>query len=293
MKFAINPANRLLQNQHRQLDLNQPRVMGVLNVTPDSFHDGGRFDTTDKAVTQALTLIEEGADWLDIGGESSGPGSREVAAEEEKRRVVEVIREVRRQRDIWISVDTYKATTALAALAAGADMINDVTALRGDAALLSVLKERDCPVILMYSKDSSARTTTEITDYDDVVRHLTQFFEARLEVLLSAEVARQNIMLDPGMGFFVSGKAEYSFEILARLEEMVAWGYPVLVGTSRKSFLAGVSPGGNLKTSERLIPSVVSSAYALIRGACAVRVHDVKEAVQMRDTLNCLGRARK
>ena len=278
------PASFILRSGTRTLDLARPRIMGVLNVTPDSFSDGGRFSSTEQACEAALAMVEAGADVIDIGGESSGPGSQGVSCAEELDRVLPVLKRLRSQTDVWISIDTWRAEVARQALDAGADVLNDVTALRGDPEMLAVAAQHQVPVVLMYSKDTSARTEVASPSYDDVVQTVVGFLEERLQVAEAAGLVRSQLLVDPGLGFFVSGHPADSFALVRRLEELGALGSPVLVGPSRKSFLAKVSAHRELGVRERLIPSLGTAAAALERGASLLRMHDVAEAVLLRDT---------
>ncbi len=245
--------------------------MGILNVTPDSFSDGGHFLNPAPAVARVRQMISEGADMIDVGGESSGPGSADVSEEEELRRVGPVIDLIRSEGltgRVLFSIDTYKADVARYALEHGFGMVNDVTALRGDSKMIEALLEFRPYVILMYSKDSTARTTRELVSYDDVVKTVGDFLKARAEVLLRAGFPREKIIVDPGMGAFVSGDPQYSFELIDRLGELAKLGYPILVGVSRKGFLGG-------RVGDRDEASVNLSLKALQNGATIVRVHDV------------------
>lgn len=272
----------------RRLDLGTPRVMAVLNVTPDSFSDGGRFPEARPAWEEALRMETSGAEVIDIGGESSGPGSLGVTLQEELDRVIPVVQELRARSEVWISVDTWRAEVARTALEAGADMVNDVTALRGDPHMGALLAQSSCPAVLMYSKDPSARTTRESPDYPDVVAQVRTFFQERLQLAAELGIRQENLMLDPGLGFFVSGNPSFSFELLRRLPELATLGCSLLVGTSRKSFLAGVLPGHHLAPSERRVPSLTAALWAWLHGAQVVRVHDVDETILMRATLQAL-----
>lgn len=246
------------------------KIMGILNVTPDSFSDGGQFFSVDAAAARALLMVREGADIIDVGGESSGPGSSDVSEEEELRRVIPVISLLRKsQPALFISIDTYKAEVARLAIAAGASMVNDVTALRGDPQMAHVIAQTGVPVVLMYSKDKTARTTRLKKCYRDVVKTVRGFLEERVTCALRAGIKREQIILDPGMGAFVSGEPRYSFEILERLEELKELGFPILVGVSRKSFLGGA-------VNERLAATLKANALAIKNGADILRVHDVK-----------------
>lgn len=242
----------------------RPTIMGVLNVTPDSFSDGGDFVNVEDAVARALEMEENGADIIDIGGESSGPGSLNVSLDDEAARILPVLKAIREKVKIPISIDTYKSKIAEMALNEGAHMINDITALRGDEKMAAVVERYKCPVVLMYAKDDSARTTVKEHEYDDVVLTVKEFFKERLD-LIDSELA----VLDPGMGHFVSAVPRYSYELIARLAELKDFGRPILVGLSRKSFLGG-------KMEDRDERGLPLSAIAYLNGASIIRTHAVK-----------------
>ncbi len=278
-----------LLSQHTIDALPRPLLMGVLNVTPDSFSDGGQFLAVEEAVAQASRLLAHGADWLDIGGESTGPGSREVSLAEELRRVLPVVERVRAAHpQVWISIDTWKAEVARQCLALGAKVINDVTALRRDPDMAQVLAEANAPVVLMYAKEANARTTNQARRYEDVIATIWNFFEERIGWAEAQGVRREQLILDPGMGAFVSADPRYSFEIVRRLPELKALGLPLLLGPSRKSFLAGVSAGRTLPPSERLIPGLGVAAIAAWQGLDILRTHDVAEGRLLLDTVRAL-----
>ena len=280
--------SRTLHSGQKELKLDTPRLMGILNSTPDSFSDGSSFYKFDAALAQARKMITDGADWLDIGGESSGPESTDVSLDEELQRVVPLIQTIRAESDIWISVDTWKAEVARQSLEAGADAVNDVTALRGDAEMAKVIAEYQVPVILMFSKDSSARTTRVQSDYEDVLDTLKSFFRERLEFAESNGIHKSQIVLDPGMGLFISGKAKYSFEVIRSISELHEFDLPLLLGPSRKSFLAEVSPGRSLNFSERDILCVAVSSIALWQGVSIIRFHEVEQGRLLIDTIKAL-----
>jgi dihydropteroate synthase len=253
------------------------KVMGVVNVTPDSFSDGGRFDDLDAAVAQARRLIAEGADILDIGGESTRPGAAPVSEVQELDRVIPLIRAIRAESDIRISVDTMKPAVARAAVAAGASIWNDITALRHAPDSLDVAAGLGCEVVLMHMQGEPGTMQAE-PRYDDVVGEVAAFLEARAEAAMAAGIARERIWLDPGVGF---GKhmIRHNLPLLAGLERIVALGFPVLLGVSRKSFISALD-GGNVPADQRLGGSIAGALAGASAGVAAVRVHDVRETVQ-------------
>ena len=262
--------------------------MGILNSTPDSFSDGSIYFEFDDALVQARKIISAGADWLDIGGESSGPDSKEVTLEEELRRVIPLIKAVRSESDIWISVDTWKAEVARQSLHAGADAVNDVSALRADKEMASVIAEYKVPVVLMYSKDSTPHTTRNHFEYRDVIQSIISFFKERLEYAKSNGIQKNQVVIDPGMGFFISGNKKYSFEIVRRISELQEFDLPLLLGPSRKSFLAEVSRGRSLNFSERDFPCALVSSIALWQGVSVLRFHEVEQGRLLIDTFQAL-----
>jgi len=262
--------------------------MGILNCTPDSFSDSSRFFNFDGALNQARKIINEGADWIDIGGESSSPGSSSVSLEEELSRVIPIIQSIRKENDIWISVDTWKSEVARQSLEAGADSINDVTALRCDPELSKVISKYQVPVILMYSKDVSPRTTKNSLEYDDVMSTIKNFFKERLEFTKSKGIKKKQIILDPGMGFFISSKAKYSFEVAARISELQEFDLPILLGPSRKSFLSTIKKEQTANFEERDIPGGVVSSIALWQGISVLRYHNVYQGKKLIETIESL-----
>jgi dihydropteroate synthase len=252
-----------------------PLIMGVVNVTPDSFSDGGRFLEPSTAIEHAAELVREGADVLDIGGESTRPGAEAVDAEEERRRVVPVLEGLVGV-GVPISIDTSKAAVAEAALDAGATWVNDVTALRGDPDLAALCADRRSEVVLMHML-GTPRTMQEDPRYDDVVVEVKAFLAERIEAALAAGIEERRIWVDPGIGF---GKTvEHNLELLRRLGELRELGRPIVVGTSRKSFLGKIT---GREVDERIGGTIASSVLAVRNRAEAVRVHDVAE---MRDAL--------
>jgi len=246
-------------------------LMGVVNVTPDSFSDGGLWLDPVAAVAHARELAAEGADILDVGGESTRPGAEPVGAAEERRRVVPVIAGIAGELPgIRISVDTHKADVAEAAVAAGATYVNDVTALRGDPSMAAFVADRGVDCCLMHML-GEPRTMQDDPRYDDVVDDVRSFLEERLAFAVRAGIAEERVMLDPGIGF---GKTlEHNLELLRRLDEIVAIGRPVVVGASRKSFLGRLT--GRREPAERIQGTVAANVLAYQRGARVFRVHDV------------------
>ena len=258
---------------------NRPLLMGIINVTPDSFSDGGKYLDVDAAVAKGLELVQHGADILDIGGESTRPGAGAVPLEEELRRVVPVVVGLVRQTAAPLSVDTSKAKVARSSLEAGAHIINDVTALAGDLEMMEVARESKAGVILMHMKGTPATMQTD-PRYEDVVVEIGRFFEERLRVTAEAGIPRERIVLDPGIGF---GKtSEHNLEILARLGEFQRFGRPVCLGVSRKGFVGRLL--NNRPVERRLAGSLAALCHAMSRQAVQiVRVHDVEES---RDAVN-------
>lgn len=248
---------------------NETKIMGVLNVTPDSFSDGGQYMDPDKAEERALRMEVEGAHLLDIGGESSRPGSKPVSWKEELRRVLPVLQRLKHRIKIPISLDTYKVEVAQAALDNGADIINDIYGLRSNKKLAKCVAKSGGGVILMHMQ-GDPMTMQKRPTYKDLVKEIKRSLKGSIQLALEAGVERSHIAIDPGFGF---GKTEdQNFELLSRLDECVAMGYPLVVGLSRKSFL-----GNHLgvPATERLSASLAAAAVALQKGACVLRVHDV------------------
>jgi dihydropteroate synthase len=249
-----------------------PLIMGVVNVTPDSFSDGGLFLDADAAVSHGLRLVDEGADILDVGGESTRPGAEPVSEEEERQRVLPVIERLARDTGARISIDTTKLAVARAALDAGATLVNDVSAFRFDPGMAALVAETGAGCCLMHML-GEPRTMQQDPRYDDVVSDVKAFLEERLAFAVSEGIDEQRVWLDPGIGF---GKTvEHNLELLRRLDEIVAIGRPVVVGTSRKSFL-GKLAGGRAE-GERLPGTIATNVMALERGASVFRVHDVAQ----------------
>ncbi|HEX6861089.1 MAG TPA: dihydropteroate synthase [Caulobacteraceae bacterium] len=257
--------------------------MGVVNVTPDSFSDGGRFIDPGAALAHARRLIAEGADILDIGGESTRPGAEPVGEAEEIARVIPLIEAVRAESPIAISIDTMKPAIARAAVAAGATMWNDVTALRWSPDSLSTAADLGCEVVLMHML-GEPRTMQNDPRYEDVAREVSDFLMERANAAIAAGLAREKIWLDPGIGF---GKTvEHNLTLLRRLDELVALGFPVLLGASRKRFIAALDPAAG---DNRLAGSLACALHGASAGVAAVRVHDVRETVQTLTVWSAIG----
>jgi len=267
----------LLDCGGKTLDLSEPQVMGVLNVTPDSFSDGGEFFSTAAALERARRMVEEGASVIDIGGESTRPGAQPVALDEELRRVLPVIEALHQALPVPVSIDTRKPQVMRAAVAAGAGLINDVNALRAEGAVAAAA-ELGVPVCLMHMQ-GEPDTMQQAPHYTDVVGEVTGFLLERASACEAAGVARERILLDPGFGF---GKtAGHNLRLLRRLDRLTALGYPVLVGLSRKSLIGQIL---GLPVDKRLYPGVALAVLAVWQGAAIVRSHDVRatrEAIRM------------
>jgi dihydropteroate synthase len=246
--------------------------MGIVNVTPDSFSDGGQFASAEAAVAHGLDLVSQGADLLDVGGESTRPGAAPVPLDEELRRVLPVVRALAARTAVPLSVDTSKAEVARACVAAGARIVNDVTALQGDPGLAEVVRATGAGVILTHMRGTPADMQRD-PYYDDVVGEIAAFLEARLQALAGLGIAREQVVLDPGIGFGKTG--QHNLEILARLEEFGRLGRPVCLGVSRKGFVGRVL--GGRPVERRLAGSLAAVCYAVGRQAVhVVRVHDVE-----------------
>lgn len=249
------------------LDLSKPQIIGILNITQDSFSDGGLFLEPDKAKTKAQMMIEEGASIIDIGAESTRPGAEPVSVAEELQRVIPLIEYVT-SLNIPVSIDTNKSEVMVAAIHAGASMINDVMALRNEASLTTAA-ELNVPVCLMHMQ-GSPKTMQNEPSYDDVVREIIDFFKSRIKACRSAGIDEQNLIIDPGFGF---GKTTaHNFSILNRIQEFQTLGLPILVGMSRKSMIASVV---DKPAKQRVAASVALAVLAWQRGATFIRVHDV------------------
>lgn len=276
------PPEPILVTRHGRVDMRcRTAVMGILNVTPDSFSDGGRYPDTESAVARGVEMVRQGASVVDVGGESTRPGADAVSADEELERVLPVIRGLRRRVSAPISIDTYKERVARKALEEGADMVNDVSALRFDPAMVRLLAQEEVPVVLMHMQ-GRPRTMQLAPRYGDVVREVAGFLGERVAFAVRNGVAPRGILVDPGIGFGKDPK--HNLTLLRRLPALAALGRPVLVGLSRKSFLGRLAGSGaqadvpsDRGPDARLAGSLAGAAAAALAGAHMVRVHDVRE----------------
>jgi dihydropteroate synthase len=260
--------------------LNKPLIMGILNITPDSFSDGGKFTSINDALQQVQRMLAEGADIIDIGGESTRPGSGPVAAADQQQRVIPVITAIRQQlkSDILISIDTTSSVVAKAALAAGTNIINDVSAGQHDEAILALAAQADVPIILMHSQ-GTPKTMQDNPYYDDVVQEVIDVLKKRINAALHAGIKKENIAIDPGIGF--GKRKQDNLDLLAHLDALVALGFPVLLGASRKRFMGTLCDVD--EPSELVTATAVTTALGVIAGVRIFRVHDVKQNRQAAD----------
>lgn len=250
-------------------------IMGILNVTPDSFSDGGLFVEEEKAVAHAKKMVEEGADILDIGGESTRPGAKPVAAEEEIRRVIPLIERLSNEIDVPISIDTYKSEVARAALDAGARIINDISGLRFDQEMAGLAAGKEVPVIIMHMK-GTPQEMQDVPSYDSVMSEIYSFLKDRIDYAISAGIRHDKIVIDPGVGF--GKKVSDNLVILDAIDELRGLGCPILLGTSRKSFIGKIL---DLREGERVVGTAATVAAGILKGVHILRVHDVGPMVQV------------
>lgn len=259
---------------------NKPLIMGILNVTPDSFSDGGKFSGLNEALFHVEKMLSEGVDIIDIGGESTRPGSDPVSSTEQIQRVIPVITAIRQQlkNPVLISIDTTSSTVAEAALNAGATLINDVSAGQNDPALLTLAAHMNVPIILMHSQ-GTPKTMQENPFYNDVVQDVIKDLTDRIEAALTAGISKKNILIDPGIGF--GKRKQDNLDLLAHLDKLVALGFPVLLGTSRKRFMGTICKVN--EPAELVTATAVTTALGIMAGVQLFRVHDVKENRQAAD----------
>lgn len=263
----------MITANNKSLDLSRPHVMAILNVTPDSFSDGGKYNSIELALAQVDKMIKAGVSIVDVGGESTRPGAPDVSLEEELRRVVPVIKAIREKYDVWISVDTSKAEVMRQAIDAGADLINDIRSLQEPGAL-EVAAEANLPICLMHMK-GQPRTMQVDPHYDDLVGDVSAFLEERIAACEAAGIDKSQLILDPGFGF---GKTiEHNYHMLAHLEKFHEFGLPILAGMSRKSMIFKLL---DKPAAECTNASVVCATIAAMKGAQIIRVHDFEETIE-------------
>ncbi|UWZ99087.1 dihydropteroate synthase [Vibrio splendidus] len=263
----------ILKAHNKTLVLDRPHVMGILNVTPDSFSDGGKFNSLDNALLQAERMIQAGVSIIDIGGESTRPGAPDVSLEEELTRVIPAIKAIRAKFDVWISIDTSKAEVMRQAVEAGADLINDVRALQEPGAL-EAASDAKVPVCLMHM-NGQPRTMQANPNYDDVLTDVEAFLKERVEACEAVGISKEQLILDPGFGF---GKTiEHNYHLLAHLEKFHTLGLPVLAGMSRKSMIFKLL---DKAPADCMVASVTCATIAAMKGAQIIRVHDVEDTLE-------------
>ncbi|MFD3158299.1 dihydropteroate synthase [Haloimpatiens sp. FM7330] len=252
-------------------------IMGILNVTPDSFSDGGKFNSIDMAIEHAREMIEQGADIIDVGGESTRPNHTPVGEEEEIERVIPIIEALRKEFDIPISIDTYKGKVAERAIQAGANLINDVWGFKKDPYIKEVAAKYDVPCCLMHNRNN--------TEYKDIINDMIDDLKESIDIALEAGVKKENIILDPGIGF--AKTLEQNLIVMNNLEKFKVLGYPVLLGTSRKSMIGNTL---NLPVDERVEGTLATTAIGIVKGCEFIRVHDVKENKRVSDMTDAIVR---
>jgi dihydropteroate synthase len=280
MKAEILNNHNFINNNPFGLDFASVCIMGVLNVTPDSFSDGGKFMDVGKAVAHALQMEEDGADIIDVGGESSRPGAEPVSEEEELDRVIPVIDGIRRNSQVLISVDTYKSKVADSALQVGANWINDISGLRSDPGMVEVARSFDCPVVVMHMK-GTPRTMQQNPSYNNVFEEINLFFEERIAALTGQGITK--IILDPGIGF--GKRLEDNLELIRGGEKFKKYGYPVLIGPSRKSFIGMIT---GERENHRLGGTLAAVQVLMRQGINILRVHDVRETSDFLKVMSAL-----
>ena len=259
-----------------KLSLNRTLIMGVLNVTPDSFSDGGKFYEPEIAINHALQMLDEGADIIDIGGESTRPGAEPLPTDIELKRVIPIIQSIIKARpDAVISIDTYKSIVAEKSIKAGAKIVNDISGLSFDPEMKNVIREYKVPVVIMHIK-GTPRNMQENPYYEDLMGELIQYFRERVNLAFEAGIRKNQIIIDPGIGF--GKRVEDNYVLLNHIDELASLGYTVLVGPSRKSFIGKIL---NLPPAERIWGTAAAVAIAVYKGVNIIRVHDVKEMIQV------------
>ncbi len=270
--------------KNRIVECSKPLIMGILNITPDSFSDGGKFINPEDAVRQAEALIGDGADIIDVGGESTRPGAQKVGIEEEMDRVIPVIEKIKEEFPVLVSVDTYKDRVARAAvLEGGADMVNDISGMRFTDQMVTTIVELDVPIILMHIKGTPEDMQKDPT-YQDVIEEIKQYFRDRINYVFAKGLKKEKIIIDPGIGF--GKRLQDNIEIIHRLEEFKQFDCPILMGLSRKSFLGQIT--GEETPFDREAETITANVIAILNGASIIRVHNVENAVKSLKILNHL-----
>ncbi|MEA1981553.1 MAG: dihydropteroate synthase [candidate division Zixibacteria bacterium] len=255
---------------------NRPLVMGILNITPDSFSDGNKYLDTELACEYAFRMASDGADIIDIGGESSRPGAEPITIEEEQKRILPVLKKIRHELSIPISVDTYHSETAQKAIDLGADIINDISALRFDSEMINIIINYKVPVILMHMK-GTPRDMQKDPFYQDCIKEIVDFFDERIAYCKQNGIDKNRLIIDPGIGF--GKRLADNLVIMKNIDNLKKFDIPVMIGTSRKSFIGMITKNDN-PASDRIGGSISSAVASIINGANIVRVHDVKETVE-------------
>ena len=292
MRFFKITMSRVNKNQNLRMDWKgrhidfslKTFIMGILNVTPDSFSDGGKFYDTGRAVEQVLLMQEDGADIIDIGGESSRPGAKPVPFDVELSRVIPVLKAIIRKIKVIVSIDTIKASVAEAALSEGAEMVNDVSALRGDPKMAPLLAKQEVPVVLMHMRGTTPQNMQADTQYHNLISEIIEFLQERISFAQMSGIGHSRIIIDPGIGFGKSIEKD-NFTILKHLGKFKSLGKPILVGPSRKAFLGHLL---DLPVNDREEATAAAVAVSVVNGANIVRVHDIKKikrVVQIADAI--------
>lgn len=259
-----------------EMSKNRPLVMGILNITPDSFSDGNKYLDTELACEYAFRMASDGADIIDIGGESSRPGAEPITIEEEQKRILPVLKKIRHELSIPISVDTYHSETAQKAIDLGADIINDISALRFDSEMINIIINYKVPVILMHMK-GTPRDMQKDPFYQDCIKEIVDFFDERIAYCKQNGIDKNRLIIDPGIGF--GKRLADNLVIMKNIDNLKKFDIPVMIGTSRKSFIGMITKNDN-PASDRIGGSISSAVASIINGANIVRVHDVKETVE-------------
>ena len=280
----MNRTDKIELADGRRLKLDRPLVMGILNITPDSFSDGGKFDNLKAALSSAYQMVVDGVDIIDIGGESSRPGSDPVSTDEELKRVIPIINKIREHSKIPISIDTTKAEVASQAISNGADIVNDISALRFDEEMVNIIAEYNTPVVLMHML-GKPKTMQADPVYFDCVNEIMQFFSERIHFCLNNGIPREKIILDPGIGF--GKRLEDNLAVINKIGQFKTFGCPVLLGTSRKSFI-GMVAGSKRQPEKRIGGSLVAAITGIQNGVDIIRVHDIAETIEAIKLLEAL-----